>query len=232
MSYAVRTDTFEGPLDALLQLVEAQELPITNISLVAVTEPFVAYVRQEQGMIPLPELADFLLIAAKLIYLKSKALMPDLHDPELEEGPSLEDQLRLYQQFVNKGVELGAMVRQHRGSFGRVHRVVQTQPGFYPPTISATDLRAHFERVITRLVPLATLPKTSIERAVSIEEKIEDLRTRVKALSNMSFHRYLAQAKNKDELVVSFLALLELIKQRLIVIEQRDLFEEIHLQPL
>ena len=84
MAYEVHIASFEGPLDLLLQLVEAQKLEITEISLVQVTDPFLAHLREAEGTLSPQELADFLLVAAKLVYLKSKALLPTLTDTELE----------------------------------------------------------------------------------------------------------------------------------------------------
>jgi segregation and condensation protein A len=90
----------KAPLDLLLQLVEEEKLEISNISLATVADQFVSYVNDRPG-IPLEEVADFLVIAAKLMYLKSKLLFPTFVDPEMEEGPDLAAQLQRYQQFVH-----------------------------------------------------------------------------------------------------------------------------------
>ena len=117
MPYTVRVEKFEGPLDLLLQLIEGEKLEITEISLVQVTEPFVQHVRERQGAIPPEELADFLVVAAKLIYLKSRALLPELTDQALDEGPDLADQLRMYRAFVEASNRLGEMDRRALRSY-------------------------------------------------------------------------------------------------------------------
>ncbi|HEU0051257.1 MAG TPA: segregation/condensation protein A, partial [Patescibacteria group bacterium] len=216
----------------LLQLVEAEKLEITNVSLMQVTEPFVAHVREHQGKIPPEELADFLVVAAKLVYLKSRALLPSLSDPSLEEGPDLETQLRMYKAFVAAADRLGEMTKHGICSFGRAHRSrAEGSVGFVPPAgVTADLLRDLYQKVIRRLEPFMQLPKAAVERAISIEEKIEQLRERVSRTMKTSFHRFLAEASDRSEMVVSFLALLELIKQRIVKVNQHELFHDIHLE--
>lgn len=231
MAYSVRIEHFEGPLDLLLQLVESQEMEITKVSLLQVTEPYVQHVRENQGNIPPDELADFLVIAAKLVYLKSKALMPELHDPSLEEGPSLEEQLRLYKAFAAAAGKIDERVKAGTVSFSRNRRAIrQTEPVFVPPAgVTPETLHDLFMRIVKRLQPVLELPKAAIARAVTIEEKINQLADRVRAVLRVSFHRFLAEAEDRHEMVVSFLALLELVKQRVVTFEQPELFHEIHL---
>lgn len=231
MAYEVRIEKFEGPLDLLLQLVEKQEMEITNISLVAVTEPFVRHVRENQGKIAPEDLADFLVVAAKLVYLKSKALLPDLSE-DLDEGPDLETQLRMYKAFADAAKQIGERWNENREGFGRTQRVVkQTEPIFSPPqSVTPSVLKELYERAIKRLEPILSLPKAAIERAITIEEKIEHLRTRVQSMMQVSFHRFLADSQDRHEMVVGFLALLELIKQRIVRVEQGNLFDDIHLK--
>lgn len=231
MAYEVRIEKFEGPLDLLLQLVEKQEMEITNISLVAVTEPFVQHIREHQGKIAPEDLADFLVIAAKLVYLKSKALLPDLSE-ELDEGPDLETQLRMYKAFADAAKKIGAQWNEGREAFARTQRVVkQTEPVFSPPqNVTPSLLKELYEKAVKRLEPILSLPKAAIERAITIEEKIEHLRTRVKSMMQVSFHRFLADSQDRHEMVVGFLALLELIKQRIVRVEQGNLFDDIRLQ--
>jgi segregation and condensation protein A len=232
MPYDVHVASFDGPLDLLLQLVESNELDITTLSLIQVTEPFVAHVKEHQGKIPPEELADFLVVAAKLVYLKSKAILPELHDPLLEEGPDLETQLRMYKAFVEAAAKLGELARSGRTSFGRAAPLkLPAEQVFSPPVgVTGFSLVELFRGVIRRLEPIAQLPKAALERAVTIEEKIEELRTKVKNLMRVSFHRYLSESSSKQEMVVAFLALLELVKQRVVSVKQGTLFEDIELE--
>lgn len=232
MSYAIKIDHFEGPLDLLLQLVESAEMDITKVSLLAVTEPFVKHVEANRGKIPPEELADFLIVAAKLVYLKSKALLPDLNDPSLEEGPDLETQLRMYKAFVDAAKQIGERWLQGKEMYSRVSRPIkQTEPVFAPPAgVEGGTLKELFERVIKRLEPVFALPKAAIERVVTIEEKISSLKERVGRMLRVSFHKFLAESQDKAEMVVGFLALLELIKQKTVTVEQEGLFHDIQLQ--
>ncbi|MDO8583731.1 MAG: segregation/condensation protein A [bacterium] len=233
MSYSVKIEHFEGPLDLLLQLIESEKLEITTVSLMQVTEPFVQHVRENQGNIPPEELADFLVVAAKLVYLKSRAILPGLTDVELDEGPDLESQLRLYKAFVAIADQFDVTWKSGACSFSRTRHPVREMVGFVPPrNVTTALLQELYQKIVKRLEPIAQLPKAAILRAISIEEKIEELRERIRRSLKTSFHRFLAEAQDRSEMVVSFLALLELIKQRIVSVNQGQLFEDIHLEKL
>lgn len=233
MPYSVRIASFEGPLDLLLQLIEADKLEITQVALAQVTEPFLEHVQAKQGTVPPEELADFLVVAAKLIYLKSKALLPEIHDPSLEEGPDLETQLRRYQRFAEAARRLGELALSGQCSYSRPRPLrIEPNVSFMPPSeLSPADLQELYQRVLKRLMPLLRLPQAAVERAVTIEEKIHELRKRVERGMRFSLHRFLASAESRQEVIVSFLALLELMKQRWIQVRQPSLFTDIEVQP-
>lgn len=230
MPVTFRIEHFEGPLDLLLQLVEQEELNISHVSLARVAEQFVEYVNATES-IPPEELADFLVVAAKLMYLKSKLLLPSFQDTELDEGPDLETQLREYQRFVAASKEIDQMWKRGLRSFTRVDsglKPLQTETGFFPPPgVTAEVLRGIMVRVIGRIQPLIRLPQVNLERAVTIHDKIRDLFKRVKAHAEVSFHQFVSGATSRTEAIVSFLALLELVKQRFVCVEQEDLFQDI-----
>ncbi len=231
MGYGVKIENFEGPMDLLLQLIESEKLEIANVSLAQVTEPFVAHVRENQGKIAPEELADFLVIAAKLVYLKSKILLPYLSDAELDEGPDLETQLRMYKAFVEAAAKIDALAQAGNTAYGRSRRMtIAREPQFIPPPgVTNETLHELFVRVVRRLEPILQLPKAAIERVVTLEEKISQLIGRVKKLMHVSFHRFLSEAGDRHEMIVSFLALLELVKQRTITYEQQELFQDIRI---
>jgi segregation and condensation protein A len=231
MAYSVSIEHFEGPLDLLLQLIESEKMEITGISLLQVTEPFVKHVRENHGKIAPEDLADFLVVAAKLVYLKSKALLPHLYDPLLEEGPDLETQLRLYKTFVEASSKIALLEKLGKSSYARTYRVPKQEgPIFTPPQgITGALLQELYRQAIRRIEPLIALPKASMERAITIEAKIEQLRLRVGKLIQSSFHRFLSESQDRHEMVVSFLALLELIKQRIVNVEQENHFSDIRL---
>jgi len=231
MTYSIKIEKFEGPLDLLLQLIESDKLEITEVSLLQVTEPFVKLVRESKNKIPPEELADFLVIAAKLVYLKSRALLPMLTDAELEEGPDLATQLRMYKAFVEAANRLGEMAKANRCSYSRVRRPRQNmEAGFIAPKgVTAAVLQGLYVLIIRRLEPVLALPQAAIARAITIEDKIAQLFGRVRQFLKTSFHKFLAESHDRSEMVVSFLALLELVKQRQVKVEQKDLFQEIQL---
>lgn len=227
MPYLVKLEKFEGPLDLLLQLVEQEELSITEISLSKVTDDYLNAIRQAQMILP-EELADFLVVAAKLILIKSKMLLPGL---ELEdEGPSLEAQLKLYKEFVEASRVIEGVLKQKRFMYSRVRPLVEQVPEFSPPPkLKVATLREAFEAVVKALEPLFRLPKAAVERAISIQEKIAHIREMILDRMALKFGEILKGAKSKTEAIVSFLALLELVKQRTIDVEQQALFQEITL---
>ncbi len=230
MTYVVATDHFEGPFDLLLQLVETQSLPITDISLVAVTEPFLRSLEARRETLSSEELAEFLLIAAKLVYLKSKALLPAFTDPTLEAEGDLGEQLRMYQAFVQAAKLIQSRLAEGPHVFARSKQVLPVEPRFQPPPdLEVATLHDMFLTVIRRLVPLVHLQERAIERIATLEEKMAELLLRLQKGIRISFEVVAREAKNKADVVVAFLALLELTKQRTVAATQSGLFEKIEL---
>lgn len=231
MSVTFKIEHFEGPLDLLLQLIEAEELDISQVSLASVAEQFVHYVEGRKD-IPLEELADFLAIAARLMYLKSKLLFPNLTDTELEEEPDLASQLRRYQAFVQASKLLNELWKSRQRSYVRTRRPVrQTEIRFVPPpSLLPATMSDIMRRVIARLEPLRSLPQISQKRTVSIQEKIKSLFERIRNHAKTSFHEFIGRRAEKLEVIVSFLALLELVKQRFVNVNQTAIFEDIEIE--
>ncbi len=230
MAYTIQVQNFEGPLDLLLQLVEGEKMEITDISLVQVTEPFLRYMEERRGKMPPEELADFLLVAAKLVYLKSKALIPSLEpDAELE-GPDLATQLRTYQAFVAAAKHLQVLSAQGVRSFSHPRRMLAMDDvHFVAPEITKDELKGLFALVVRRLEPILRLPQAAIERVMTLEEKMSQLVERVRVAVTTSFRAMAHEATSRAELIVTFLAMLELAKQRTISVKQAELFEDIHI---
>lgn len=230
MSVTFRVESFEGPLDLLLQLIEREELDISQISLAKVAEQYVERLQANKGQIPPEELADFLVIAAKLVYLKSKLLIPELEDAELDEGPDLATQLRQYQQFMDAAKWVNDRWNEVHISYQRDRSkpMRSLEPQFSPPKGVTTDLmRQLMERVIVRLTPIVRLPQAAIKRIIRIQDKIADFARRLRLESKMTFSSFVHGSKDKQERLVSFLALLELVKQRVVNAEQEGSFEDI-----
>jgi segregation and condensation protein A len=224
----VKLHQFEGPLDLLLSLIQEQKLNITELALSEVTEQFLAYVKQLEN-IDATALADYLSIAAKLLVIKSKAILPSLEVESLEEesGEDLAERLILYQQFKEAAKWLKARDALQKQSFIRT-LVFSERISFLPdPELRPEDLQQAAGGILEILKELDNLPKAQIREAISIQDKIRELQNLLSGKIETSLNDLLKTAKNKPEIIITFLALLELTKQRLLSIEQEDLFTDI-----
>lgn len=224
--YKVKLDKFEGPLSLLLQLIEKEDLDINQISLAHIADEYIEYINHEADL-ELEELADFLLIASKLLYIKSKSLLPYLvWEEEEEEATDLEHQLKLYKAFQVASLNIEAMIKEKNFLYSR-QRVV-LEKGFYPPkNTTIFTLKTIYSVLINSIEPLVKTKEVLEKKVISIKVKIGDLKDRISKQAKLKFHEFVGKAKDRTEVVVSFLALLELIKQRLVDVEQSDLFKDI-----
>lgn len=227
MAYTVQLDAFEGPLDLLLQLVESEKLDINEISLVQITEPFVAAIRAkaEQENYPLEDLAHFLVIAAKLIALKARLLIPS--PVQDEEEATLVERLRAYQAYVAAGgwlrerSEGGAMLFP-RGP--RTDEMVDVLPLAPTPQKIRDTLLAILRR---QERPVPPIRSAVMERLVTLEERMSDLKTAISQGKTLSFARWIGEQPSREYAVVSFLALLELLRHHDVTVSQEDLFSDL-----
>lgn len=224
----VRLSQFEGPLDLLLNLIEQQQLNITEIALAQVTEQFLQYIKDLEHIDP-TVLADYLSIAAKLLVIKSKAILPSLQVETEEEdaGIDLESKLLLYKQFKEVGGALKKLDARRQQSFTRTLTFEQRISFFPDPTVSSKKIHDSILAVLAGLKELDNLPKAKIKEAISIQEKIETLRISLGEQVESKLSDILKTAKNKSEIIITFLALLELIKQRMFVANQDNLFSDV-----
>lgn len=219
---------FEGPLDLLLSLIEQRQLDITQIALAEVTEQFIQYIKQLEQIDP-TSLADYLSIAAKLLVIKSKAILPTLEVEEEEDdaGYDLESRLLLYRQFKEVAKYLKKLDSRRKQSFIRELSFEQ-KVSFYPdPNITAKELHGAILTVLSGLKELDNLPKAKLKEAISIQEKINQLQNQLSDKIETKLSDLLKTAKNKTEIIVTFLALLELIKQKIFVADQETLFADV-----
>jgi len=227
-----KIDKFEGPLGLLLQLIEKEEMDITQISLAKIADQYIEYIKQVKNLEP-EEMADFLVVAAKLLLIKSRALLPFLKGEAEEEIQEFEDQLRMYKEFLAAAKKIEAIIGQKRFSFAREFNrqaILASAHLFSPPKkLTAGDLSAVFGEIIKNIKPAEKLEEKNLERAVSIEEKILAIEESLINKIKISFSHILAGAQNKTEMIVSFLALLELIKQKDVMVMQGEMFGEIEI---
>ncbi|MCX6798141.1 MAG: segregation/condensation protein A [Candidatus Falkowbacteria bacterium] len=228
------TEKFSGPLGLLLQLIEQEEMDITEINLAKIADEYVAHLKQVAEIDP-EEMADFLVIAAKLLFIKSKALLPYLASADDEqEIDDLKNQLRMYQEFIKASAKILAIIEQRKflyvPDFSKTKKRFNL-PSFLPPQkIKADDLKLELQKIIRRLKMVEDkIPTASLEVKISLDEIMMAIRRALSTKLKFSFNRLISQAKNKTEVIVSFLAILELAKQRELIFEQTELFSEIHL---
>ncbi len=226
----IKLQQFEGPLDLLLSLIEERKLDITTIALAEVTEQFLQYIKQLESLDP-TVLADFLSIAAKLLVIKSKAILPTLEiqgeEDDGESAADLESRLILYKKFKEVGRHLKKLDNRRRQGFTRTLTFEQKINFFPDPTLDAASLHASILKVLHGLKELDNLPKAKVKEAVSIQEKIALLKENLSQQVETRLSDLIKNAKNKSEVIITFLALLELIKQRIFTADQEVLFADV-----
>jgi segregation and condensation protein A len=240
MSYIVKAShyqsqekIFEGPLGLLLELIEKEKLNITEVSLAQVAGQFLEYLETIQEISP-ENLADFLLIAGKLILIKSKAILPmlELEKEEEEDIEELKARLKEYKKFKEAAKELRKLESRKKMLFSR-----QSYSGmktiFCPPKkLSVLDLQNTFENVLDKLPKVEILAKETIKKVISIKDKIEYLKKNLMERIEMTFHGAVSNNKDKVEIIITFLAMLELVRNNMVSVEQKKMFGEIKIKRL
>lgn len=224
----IKTDQFEGPLALLLQLIEEQQLDISTLALAKVTEQFLIYIKNLQEKNPI-NLADFLVIAAKLLVIKSKSLLPnlDLGIEEEEAAFDLTAQLLLYKKYKEAGKYLKKLDLRRKQSWTREVDFFDRVTFLPDPEININILALSLRNLATELKDIVRLPAQMMKEIVSISEKITQIQKLISEKLETSLSSLLKNAKSKTEIIVTFLALLELTKQRIISLEQSEHFADI-----
>lgn len=226
--YEIRLEKFQGPLSLLLQLIEQEELDITQVSLAQVADQFLKYWQQVQELNP-EEVADFLVVASRLLLIKSRLLLPNLDFSEEEEAAVLERQLKLYREYLAATRPIDLLWRRRQVAYLRSKPLWLSGFGkFLPPRgFKVSLLETTMRSILKSLNPLIKLPEIAMQRAVSLQEKIDHLRQLIIEHVTINWQTLISGSRDKTEVIVSFLALLELIKQRRLTVEQTDLFGDI-----
>lgn len=225
-SFQIQQEKFSGPLDLLLTLIEEKKLEITEISLAKVTDEFLKYVGDLKKVAP-AILADFLVVAAKLLLIKSRYLLPELIlSPEEEkEIKDLTLRLEIYRLFKGAMKEIKNLYNKNP-LFAREFLLNQT-PIFYPPSnLSLEDLTKAFQKIWEEFQKIEEFSVEKIKKIIKIEEKIQQIIEILNQKTKLTFNQ-LIKKEAKIEIIVTFLALLQLFKEQLIFIEQEEEFGEI-----
>ncbi len=237
--YQLKTSQFSGPIEKLLELIEKRELDITRVSLSEVTADFLEYLRSLQE-VPPSVLADFIVVASRLVLIKSKALLPslELSEEEEEDIQDLEKRLQLYREFKQAGKKIEVLFKSGKHSWSRElfssYLPSVAQDGrwmggikvFYPGTkLRVEMLTKSLDAMLKALQMFTEKQKGVIKKTiVSIEQKMQEL---LNFFASKNHSKFSEMAKNKDEAIVLFLAILHLIKDRMIDIEQESNFSDI-----
>ncbi len=244
-AFRIKTPVFEGPLDLLLNLIEKRKLFISDISLSSVTDEYISHINQ------LPEYSlkhrtQFILIASTLLLIKAKSLLPSLELTEEEQGDiqDLERRLKILNLIRKKSVEIRELYGKKRiyprGDMDET--VIVFAPGKdISPETAKESLKDAIYRVLNSLPKTVVEPKATVKKVISLEEMMERLEDRINNAMKMTFSQF---SRGKDgggsrgqmdkmekvNVILSFLAMLELVKQGAIDVRQDRTFEEIEME--
>lgn len=241
MTYVVRANkiqnrekVFEGPMDLLLELILKNKLDITDISLAEVADQFIEYMQENSEMIGPEHLSDFLLIAGKLVLIKSKAILPllELEKEEEEDIEELKRRLREYKRFKEIFPEIRKLY-ESKEKFYAKSGYCGIRTVFCPPqNLIPADLEGLFAVAIARMPVKEIVAEKKKINTISIAGKINEIKERLLDRMEITFRSMILTSENKVEVIVTFLAMLELVRKNHAVIEQDEMFGEINIRKI
>ena len=231
-NYTIATPVYEGPLDLLLQLIERSELDITKLSLSLVTDQYLEYIHQLTDL-SADEVSAFLVIAAKLLQIKSEALLPRPPERDLGEedpGDALARQLIAYKRYR----EIAAILMQREADGLKTYLRVAPPPKLEGNVdlegLSINDIASAAQEIFADLNLGDALKNAVPPYRVTIREKISMITGMLHQHSSVPFRSLIGMGHSRLEIVVTFLAMLELIKRHLVRVSQEGLFGDISLE--
>jgi segregation and condensation protein A len=231
-NYTIATPVYAGPMDLLLQLIEHSELDITKVSLAQVTDQYLEYIRQLSDL-EADEVSAFLVIAAKLLQIKSEALLPrppEREPGEEDPGEALARQLIAYKRYR----EIAAILMQREESGFRTYLRVAPPPKLEGnvdlSNVSLADIVTAAQEIYADLNVSDSFRNVVPSARVTIREKIFLITDSLKESPNLAFRSLISKGHSRLEIVVTFLAMLELIKRHLVRVSQDGLFGDISLE--
>jgi segregation and condensation protein A len=238
MPLTVTTPVFEGPFDLLLHLITREEVDIYAVSLAAIVDGYLAEM-ERMGPLDLEPATEFLVIAAVLVELKSRRLLPDTGDPELDEELALIEERDLLlarllecKTFRDAGTALAALAdvacRSHPRTTGPEPRLLELRPDLLAG-VTADDIRSAYLRVITP----RPAPRVDVEHVapirVSVHEVIEEVAASLRSTHHVTFRRLTTGLREPIDVIVRFLAVLELYKDGRVELDQAATFGELEI---
>ncbi len=231
-SYHVALPVFEGPLDLLLHLIEHEELDITQVSLAQVTNQYLDYLSQLSERDP-DNLADFLVVAAKLLLIKSRVLLPQppssIGSEDEDVGQDLVQQLIEYKRFKEAAYWLMQLNEQGLHSYIRLAGVPKLDRVIDLGEVTLDDLLAAVRDVLAIKPPEPSVNGAVAPITITIADQISLIAEKTSRGRSVSFRRLLQQATTRMEVIVTLLALLEMVKQLRVTMCQDRQFGDIRI---
>jgi segregation and condensation protein A len=230
-SYTISTPVYEGPLDLLLQLIEHEELDITSLSLARVTDQYLNYLHNLENEAT-AEISAFLVIAAKLLQIKSAALLPhSVSNIDIEEnvGKDLVYQLLEYKRYKKVSEHLLQRENNEQHTFLRLTTPSYIEPGVDLSGVTIKELVVAAIEAFSR--SNSDLLHSSISKTkITIREKIQIIAKALQKRKKIGFWSLFRENRSRIDIVVTFLALLELVKQNFVKAYQVKPFDEIEIE--
>jgi len=230
----VKVPEFEGPLDLLLHLIREHKIDIFNIPITEITEQYLDYIKRMKEF-DLNVSGDFLVMAATLIYIKSKMLLPaetldDDEDAGLDPRDELVQKLLEYQSFKEVARELGMLAQERSKIFTR--QITDIQQYIAPADTEDAEFTTDLYELIQAFARLLHDPQEDVihevyDEVISIEQKMEDIKNEIIEKGSIRFGDLFKTVRARNVLIASFFAILELCKQKFITLKQDDTFGEI-----
>lgn len=242
MIFAVKTEAFEGPLDLLLSLIEKRKLLVNDISLAKVADDYLEHISKTEGF-PTHDVAQFLVLASTLVLIKSRSLLPEfvLTTEEEHDVKDLERRLIVYKHMQE-------LARGIAKEWGRVRlyeasevppSTSRRKPVFAPhQSITPSSLLGALQGIVARFPKPETLKKAIVEKIMSLEQMMDTMAERMKSTLKIRFSEFAKHATKgvstnrevKVNTIVSFLAMLELVKQGALMARQHATFADIEME--
>ena len=229
-AFKIKTEVFEGPLDLLLSLIEKRKLFINDISLAKVADDYIAYL-QSLEKFPIADSADFLVIASTLLLIKSKSLLPNLSltEDENRDVNDLEKRLKIYQRIKELSQHIKVQFGKNIIFYAEQRKML---PVFSPDaTMTKENFLSAIVSVIKALPKIENIPKAVVKKVISLEEMISTLTNRIQSSIKMSFREFAKVGKEERvNVIICFLAMLELVKQGIVSVKQNNHFDDIEIE--
>lgn len=243
--YVVRLPIFEGPLDLLLHLIEKRQMEITTISLVAVTDQYLAYLQQwEAEELPVANMAAFVSIAARLLFIKSQSLLPRTSKEELteeaESAAEMAEELQRHLVEYKLAKEIATHLRQREESGLQTHgrsgllAGIEAQLAWTPPTLIGLEVQSlatAFQRLLELRAKEAANGADFLPTArITVKERISEIANLLKAKPSILLAEIIENESSRFVIIVTFLAVLEMWKHERIAVKQASLLGPILLE--